>query len=83
MSTIQHRAIHLNLWWYAVAAVLAGAVLALMIATLQNSGQGQAVQDDHDVQLLTHGHFRANPYACYAGHPVPNIELPGCVSPMR
>ena len=30
-----------------------------------------------------HGNVGPNPYVCRAGHPVPNMELPGCVSPVR
>jgi hypothetical protein len=81
MSTIHHRAIHLNLWWYVAAAVLAGAVLALILATLQFTGPGSPDQIVGTNKVT--GDYTWNPYACHAGHPVPNIELPGCVSPVR
>jgi hypothetical protein len=78
MSTIHHRPLHLNLWWYAAAAVLAGAVLALILATLQVTGPEPAARI---VTSDTHGHgkYVRNPYVCRAAHPVPNIELSGCV----
>ena len=81
MSTIHHRPIHPSLWWYAAAAVLAGAVLALILATLQVSGPESPGQI---VTTGTGGHakYDRNPYVCRAGHPVPNIELSGCVSPV-
>ncbi len=80
MSTIHHRPIHLNLWWYAAAAVLTGAVLALILATLQVTrpgGSDQVVETSSQTR-----HYERNPYVCRAGHPVPNIELSGCVSPV-
>jgi len=80
MSTIHHRPVHPNLWWYAAAAVFTGAVLALILATLQVTrpgGSGQVVETSTQT-----GQYDRNPYVCRAGHPVPNIELPGCVSPI-
>ena len=80
MSTIHHRPVHPNLLWYAAAAVLTGAVLALILATLSFTGP----QGTHDVLTSdTHGggKYARNPYVCRAGHPLRNIELPGCVSP--
>jgi hypothetical protein len=81
MSTIHHRPVHLNLWWYVAAAVLAGAVLALILATLQFTGSAAVVQTDTTGSTPS-GSFKPNPYVCRAGHPVPNIELPGCISPV-
>jgi hypothetical protein len=80
MSTIHLRPTHPQLWWYAAAAVLAGAVLALIIATLQVSSQGRV--DIAPPSIPMQGHFKANPYTCRAGHPVPNMDLPRCVSPV-
>ncbi|HEY2877076.1 hypothetical protein [Nocardioides sp.] len=87
MSTIHHRPIHLNLWWYAAAAVLAGAVFALILATLQltgtgSDGPGPSTNIDTGRKGY-HGNVGPNPYVCRAGHPIPNVELPGCVSPAR
>jgi hypothetical protein len=76
MSTIRHPA-QQNLWWYAVAAVLAGAVVSLMMLTLRSNGPAPA--DTSTETGTTHfRHYSAGP-ACYAGHPVSNIELPSCV----
>ena len=80
MSTIQHRIIHLNLWWYAAAALLAGAVLALILATLSFTGP-EAVHQVVTSNTHGGGKYARNPYVCRAGHPVPNIELSRCVSP--
>jgi hypothetical protein len=82
MSTLHIRPTHPALWWYAAAAVLAGAVLALIIATLQSTSPGVVTQTGgHPVDQK--GRFGSNPYTCLAHHPVPNIELPTCVSPVR
>jgi hypothetical protein len=84
MSTIRHHhPIHVNLWWYAAAAVLAGAVLALILATLQSSNPGVVTRTTDNHVVNEKGRFGANPYACSAKHPVPNIELPSCHSPVH
>jgi hypothetical protein len=77
MTTIHHRPVHLNLWWYVAAAVLAGAVLALILATLQFAGPATDTQTriDHPVGR---GDYTWNPSVCFARHPVPNIELSSC-----
>ena len=87
MSTIHLRPSHPTLWWYAAAAVLAGAAFTLILAMLQvtgtgNDGPGPSTNIDTGRKGY-HGNLRPNPYACRAGHPVPNVELPGCVSPVR
>ena len=56
MSTIHHRPVHPNLWWYAAAAVLTGAVLALILATLQVTrpgGSGQVVETSGGPETTT------------------------------
>lgn len=82
MSTIHLRPTHLNLWWYAAAAVLAGAVLVLITLTLRNAGSGPESLTDTTGTTTTHfHHYQA--FGCHAGHPVPNIELGSCVTPVR
>ena len=81
-STIhQHRPIHLNLWWVAAGAVLVGAVLALMILTFRSTGSAAVVTPPAVDQTTQLHHFKS--FGCFAGHPVPNIELSSCVSPVR
>lgn len=82
MSTIDHRPLHLNLWWYAAAAVLAGAVLALILATLQLTRPGSP-DPGVDTSSRVTSDYRWDPSACRAWHPAPNIELPGCVRPVH
>jgi hypothetical protein len=79
MSTIRHPVQH-HLWWYATAAVLAGAVLALMILALTPTGSAPTVQTDTGV-TTTYPHYRLP--ACHAGRPSPSIELPGCANLAR
>jgi hypothetical protein len=80
MSTI-HRTVDQHLWWYAAAAVFAGAVLALMILTLRTTGSVTSTQPDTENAPTTFHHHRV--IGCHAGHPVPNIELPGCTPRVR
>jgi hypothetical protein len=79
MSTI-HRPAPLNLWWYAAAALFAGAVLSLMILTLQSSGSGPTVSTDKTVTPVQTHHYSTHQNACFAGRPVSNIEFSGCVN---
>ena len=80
MSTIHHRPVHPNLWWYAAAAVFTGAVLALILATLRSHVPEVPARWSRPAARA--GNYDRNPYVCRAGHPVPNIELPSCVSPV-
>jgi len=83
-STIhQHRPIHLNLWWVAAAAVLVGAVLALMILTFRSAGSAAVVTPPAVDQTMSTRLHDFKSFGCFAGHTVPNIELSGCVSPVR
>jgi hypothetical protein len=80
MSTIRHP-VQTHLWWYAAAAVLTGAVLALMILTLWPSGSDPVPTQLTGTSTTTYHHFHMA--ACLAGHPVTNIELSSCASPVR
>ena len=80
MSTIR-QPVQQHLWWYAAAAVLAGAVLALIILTLKPTGSTPNVQTDTGV-TTTYPHYPL-PAACHAGRPAPSIELPGCEHKVR
>lgn len=65
-------ATHLHLWWYAAAAVVAGAVLALVVATLQTASSGTVTPP-----VVT---YRDYPHhiiwkACFAMPHQPSIEL--------
>ncbi|HET7069232.1 MAG TPA: hypothetical protein VFI40_00275 [Nocardioides sp.] len=79
MSTIHHPA-QMHLWWYA-GVVLAGALLVLMVLTLRPDGSAPLTQQDNGGTTTPLRHYQVFP--CHAGRPVPNIELPGCVSPVR
>jgi hypothetical protein len=75
MSTI-HRPVELDLWWYVAGAVLAGAILSLMLLDLRSSSSGSTVTFD-ETGATTQTHYASNRPACFAGDPVPDIELPG------
>jgi hypothetical protein len=79
MSTTIHRPVPQHLGWYAVAALLAGAVLALIILVLQSTGS--TAPPNTIVNHAAHyPHFPT--VGCLAGHAVPNPELPRCIKPV-
>ena len=80
MSTTIHRPVPQHLGWYAVAAVLAGAVLVLMILVLRSTGSGGPTLIA-PVDHVTHFHHYPT-FGCLAGHPGANPELPPCIKPV-
>jgi hypothetical protein len=81
MSTVQHRIPHLSLLWYAIAAVLAGAVLALVLATLHTTGSaGQTHTSPGQTSSGQGNVWSTRVEACFAGRPGATIDLvrPSC-----
>ena len=72
MTTSSHRPAELHLWWYAAVAVLAGAVIALVVATLHDHASSPAPT----VQVpAASGLYSPYPQACFAGRHGGGIDL--------